>query len=1263
MGKKSRQKRERKATMKTEDQGALFRKLHSLREHTAYHSAATEKSYQEHLQLTRTVLRQYNRLDAALALNVSDLWPANVASPVKHIFAWAVLLDLEPGQPEAKRIESYSEFSAFVQGVYAVWPEFPTLEDFAPEADWGQVRVRLNSKFVPMFYGSCIERTPDFVESFRISFAHVPEALAQMDLAVAIQTAVINAIPDRRALHMPEPSRGHVEVPPSDFWSACQSSLLQITNEVARWRHAAGARLDSEFGTYKAPLSRDAFGDAIMQGVALPFLAVSEVDHWMPISIRSGPGNVIDHWAGKDIGAASSMAHRRLALFVMERFRNTVIGPLTLIVGGTPYTDLPVSCIIPADSQLYLISLCNQSSNEQLFRATKRLYSQLRQGLQIQFKLPDGRFLQLAKDGKGPSADELHILFVLSQSGTAFNTVLPPEKPARLMPLADFVAIFDSVEELSELDRYWKFIDEQRMSLSPFSTGAADLFATFRDTHGVLVDGAMSPNLIMLDTSWGTSWRFKELATFWALAPREFPDGSCGWRLDESTEGVVRLESRHHKALAYSTMVSNCTTQAIVPISKGMTVTDGRLVDLFAQLLVDGLHRCRMLIDDAPMFERPHLVFTCEPAPGISCDTQPPEPLDKFPNVIISALPDGSSSHKLRLQLDVRAILAGLNAAVDGAFEIRCLVETLTACHAASGLNLPVGLAGRLQAKTSEQARYHLRVVSRHVDVPDYVDPIVPSSTEYKLARKQLAVEMKDLGLTPGRYELSHAKSKIDLASGRLRGHIENRLASYDRHQLLSAFVEQHDAVLAAERVKIQRARQSLAHAVEYDRLDAVESARKEFGSAAKHYRYLLEKVVSSPVNGTALVEDNDLRKMLGLVDWYMVLTGASDVLHNGVDVGGVEIDDSFVPEVFYSSDSGDRGDQFAREFAKARLGIDIDEQDAVEGASVELLASENLRQVFLTDAGFELQNLISSLAILSQAQRHGFSEALALSYAAEAHRIAQVLADCIEDLQLAEANMIVQFLTLSGDGVRRLAGRNVVEAEVPYWEHSKRIHRYAIRPLISDGSLLRWGAESASRALNVWMSSVRDGYMPADFGWPKVDASIKQIKQEIEKRLESRAEEIFRRHTPYVVRGIDFFDKYRGEGFEDVGDFDTLAYWPDKNILIAVECKYNKPTFTMKDGRRLRDQIFGKSETDRAGQFSRLLRRRQFMSENRQRMIELLLWPTAEKYEHRDVELYVGRDVNYWMIHPPYPVPTKFVRIDALDSWIRNELSKSTDD
>lgn len=1263
MGKKSREKRERRLARREGDPDFLLREMLKFRE-LSTDKADQETRFQKHLEAIRTLLSQYERVDAAIALSVSELWPANTGSPIKHIFAWGVLLSLPNDGQSGMPITSYADFKAFSEALYAVWPEFPMLEDFSPEADWGQTRVRLGRDFVPMFYGSCIERTPDFVEAFRITYAHIPEALAHMDLAVALQAWIIKAMPDLGTSPAEESQRAHVEVPPEDFWLVCRSTLLQVGTDIANWRDNAGGGLETHFGAFKAPLTWNGFGDAAMQGVALPFLAVESGGTWVPMSVRSAPGVVVDHWANKELAGVSAHTHRRLARFVAERFRDTAMGPLMLIVGDTACEDLPISCVISADSGVYLICACDHTSNERLSTAAKNTYANMRHGTPIHFRLADGRELMLSKDGAtGLSADELRIIIVVTQAGTAFGSIAVPERPARLLPLADFITIFDSLNDLDELENYWKFVDSHRRSLSPFSTGPADLYASFKDTHGVLVEGAIFPTFIGLDPHWGTSWRFKALADFWSRAPSVFPDGSAGWWLTHGTEGVVELQSRHHKAVAYSTSVGTCTVQTLVEISEGLRIKDARMVDLFAQLLADCTYRCREQLSDIPLFRQPHVLFICDPDPSSSIgEEDTPKPIEGIARAVISAKEDAVRNGLFHLRVDAHAVLAGLNAAKDGSFEVRCLLETLERCHAACGLELPNGVGDRLRGRASEPARYHLSVGDRNVDVPDYVEPVIPSAADYKLARKHLATEIMALGLTPGRYELSDAKARIDPASTRLRLHIENRLASLDGPQLLRAFIEQHDALLVTERVKIQRARQSLAHDVDYNRLDVVEQARKDFGSTARHYRYLLEKTVSSPVTGNGEVTDDVLRELVGLVDWFMVLTGASDILHNGIDVGGVVIDDSYIPEVFYSTGSDDREAEFAREYAKSRLGLGANSEDTVEGESEDLLISEKLKSAFVADLGFDLQSLITALAVLSQAQRYGFGDELSLSYVAAPSRVAKGLADNIEGLDLAEAERIVAFLTLSEAGIRRLSGRDADEADVPYWEHSKRIHRYTIRPLVVDGADLRWGAETASRSMYIWMSSVRDGYLPADFKWPHVEPVVRQVKESIESRLEIRTEEIFRRHTPFVLRGIDFFRRFRSEGFEDVGDFDVFAYWPDANLLVTVECKYNQPPYTVKDGRRLRDRIFGKAEDDKAGQFSRILRRRQFLEKNRLRMLELLKWPQSEANPFRHMELYVSRDVYYWMVHPPYPVPTKFVRVDALDTWIKTELITSRD-
>lgn len=82
-----------------------------------------------------------------------------------------------------------------------------------------------------------------------------------------------------------------------------------------------------------------------------------------------------------------------------------------------------------------------------------------------------------------------------------------------------------------------------------------------------------------------------------------------------------------------------------------------------------------------------------------------------------------------------------------------------------------------------------------------------------------------------------------------------------------------------------------------------------------------------------------------------------------------------------------------------------------------------------------------------------------------------------------------------------------------------------------------------------------------------------------------------------------------------------------------------------------------GVSGEDRDGQYSRIRDRRKFLAKYRDRMFDLLKWPKPAQVPPRDVEVYVSRELHYWMVHPPYGVPTKFIRVDALDAWVNSGM------
>jgi hypothetical protein len=475
-----------------------------------------------------------------------------------------------------------------------------------------------------------------------------------------------------------------------------------------------------------------------------------------------------------------------------------------------------------------------------------------------------------------------------------------------------------------------------------------------------------------------------------------------------------------------------------------------------------------------------------------------------------------------------------------------------------------------------------------------------------------------------------------------------------DRDSLLVFCIEQHDALTVEYDHGVRRLRQSLSHEVSYDRSQTLADAHTKFVREARNYRYLLESCLSAPSSGSKSVTVKSVLELVASIDWLFVLYEASDVLHNGIDVAGMRIDTSFIPEVFYSSAQEKHGSQFEREMADSTLGVGLDSEDRVTSTS----SGNDMKALdgaFFRDTGFSFSHLSQTLGVLSCWQTARGEKDLFLSYRASPADIARVLLETIETLSPEEARRLIGFTTLDPAQVRRLLGKAVDESDVPVWDHNKRGSRYAIRPLIPlDDGTLAWGASAADRALRIWTMSIANGYMPADFSWQNVKEGIRTIKSGLERQLEVRASEVCARITSHVVHGMDFKDRFPKEQFDDVGDFDALAYLPQSNRWLIVECKYNQPAFCLKDARRLRERIFG-SEADR-GQFAKIERRRDFLNRNLNRLRELLGWSAPETGEGANIsEIYVSRDIYWWMRNTPYEVPTHFVRIDALETWLRS--------
>jgi hypothetical protein len=1266
MGKKSRLKRERR-------EGQADK---SSRGSAQVRPQRPNLEFQAQVDGVRRYVARFAVVDVLVSLGVSELWLPNRSSQVKHTFATLVAMSTPPAAFSAGApIDTYEDFAGFLDGIGVLLPRFPLLEDFVPEADWGQVRVAGAEDFEPIFYGGSVERIPDFIEAFRLLEGDEVQALADINLAVALQAYIIGAVDASVVGSDERVSAGHIEVPSPEFWQTCRAALLSAWAAVEPLARLTSESLRVDLGALRCPDSSARFGDAILTGTALPVMFASVAETMVPLSPRSATAVVVDLWDGRSVPRAPEMLKqvgKRLGSFLAKRFRqgDVVPGPARVIARSHRF-DHDVAAVVRSGARICVVLVLNPDQVQALGQMEKRLHRLVdesdRWGLALVDTWQIAEFRNSA-DAFARSSD-VQIIAVLARVTTQPTVLGLPETKARVMGLPDFVSLFDALEKGEELERFWAYLDDLGPRVGGF-TGLIDHFASFRDSHAVLIAGAISPDYISLDPHWNSNWRFEQLKAFWADAPGRFPDNQATWVIEPKNDGLTTLTAKGPLALVWSGNAGACTVQAMMEVDAAADDLDeqsGRLLELFVHCLADVITQRGALLAGIGPFRRQQVVIRCtadlDTLPALDDEVATVQragrPLFEAWQIVSD---DGVRKLVASTRVNLSRLHVGVNEAKDASFEAECALGVVHGLSALLGDSVDEALVERLRATGQGAPRFTIHVTQRTVDVPDFASPWAPEAEHFKRARRELAFVFKAQGVAaPARFELEPAKQVMNAARDAMRSALHAQIGRYDRGQLARMCIEQHDAATAKYRHEVTRLQLSMSHQVSYDRQTKLAEAHEKYIGMARNDQYLLECCLSLNAQGTETPTQSDFLELAALADWLAVLYGASDTLHNEIDVGGIELDDSYVPTVFFSEDRDEKERQYLADVAGAMLGIGLLEDDEVNAPGDAGGHWSDLDRAFAEDVGFSLRQLREVLQLLSQWRAAGGDDQLRFSYSASPTAILDRARESLPAIPADAVEKVVAFLTLDSQGIRRLAGKDEVELDVPVWEHFKRVHRYLIRPLVRlDQERLAWGAATAERAQSIWMGSVANGYLPADLPWRNVIRVVGRIKAEIEAQLEVRAHQICARHTGHALHGIDFRRRFPGERFDDVGDFDVLAYWPQTNLWLAVECKYNQPSHCLKDARRLRERIFGAGPDH--GQFAKIERRREFLAQHVGRLRGLLGWPESPAgREPVFREAYVCRDISWWLKHPPYAVPTAFVRVDALDGWLRGEICSLT--
>jgi hypothetical protein len=1245
----------------------------------------SEKIFDENVESIKRLYRQYSAEELAAALFVSNLWLPNIASYAKHTLFTMTLSSMKPEEfLKTSAMNDFSDFRQFWETLYQLSPNFMTLEDYVPKLDWGEIRFPFGTKKYRIFHGGDLEDAYDYLTLFEIIYRPVDgemtelagrSPLDELGRVLTLQDAIIRGISSQPTRNSLEISPGDLSIPTEVFWrDATRTYEMLDVNQIA------GRSLLREFSITlgKLPLamlSKDKVVEAVSGSQTFPSVFIEHEGRHFPILPRRMFGVLFDAWGGllKRHQDALQRADRPLELevaggfsrFIKERFsKNDALFFVSACDGDKKSHEIVFPAAIKSRDKLILFYVLPPATDgEVISRKLAEVSSKLEEAVRLLQVLPIQLILHLeSKRAEFRSGALTPMIFiVIPQTSTGPCGIrIEQELPGRVEFMDSVLAILDEIYEAEQLSDFLDYLKMMDSSFMLPMISLMDKFASFQDTHGVLIGGASEPDMVMLDPHWGSSYRFQSLVKFWSLYPeRDWFGDPRSWQVHEEGLHRIRLTPRSFFGSVLFCQIGKAHVFITCPFD-AMSFEQVRVASFLAACAEDNLYQYRDVVGTHRVFKNDHgLIVQIFPHSLVTANSDFTHLRHLDPGAQLWCSDTGygdDHSVRVRIVFNSEAVEGAFLKVQDRSMEAALLLEIVQQLDSLYPDNAnAVVIEGAIAKGKGGKPRFKFGLTEKPASFPELVNPCLPTDRDFRLAKKRVAQLAKEKGLTEGKYDLAAAKEKLGALRKAMIVEINTAVAGFDFFRSISLLLGWADALADKRERGRMMIRHSLEHEVDYSRDARYAENENKFTQMHRNYRYLIEKFIQLEPSSNDSITEEDARFLLAFIDWFLVIAGASDSIHYDISPTGLNIDHDFIVDVEYTDDMKTHQAQFASEDAQLRLGLIGNSGDKAEHPKSPTEQMTALDEAFRADYGFKFTNLVQLLIVLTYWPRHHEGVVEAASYSVTQDEIAGTSRKAITSLEAVELGLILDFLTLKPEELLRIIGDDQPCDDLPVWEHNKRSARYTIRPLIKIESKYHWGPYAVRGAGMIWSGSPSIGTLPVDIGRPSIGELLEQWKHLLDVQVELCTAEVVKRFTPHVTLSAELYRLDRtGKHPDDLGDYDVLAYGPKAHAVLNIECKNMLPVYCMKDARRLRETIFGVAGKDE-GHFRQIDKRQQYLLGHWEAIAKALRWPLSSDEPPNILSLYVTPITYWWTRFPPRKVDTTFLRVEMLSKFIQD--------
>jgi len=896
----------------------------------------------------------------------------------------------------------------------------------------------------------------------------------------------------------------------------------------------------------------------------------------------------------------------------------------------------------------------------------KELSSELHQAIQYITREPttlalhmDRQNVVFTSEHRGSLKPEI-VIVLPSVSIDVMSVAIPEELPGTVMFMHDFLGLFDELDNLTMLSDFFDFLHSNNPILMPFYS-FVDKYGAFRDMQGVLVHGARDVNLVMLDVHWGSHQRYETLKAFWQLFPAhvgKYLGHPRSWSVEMVGGKRPNLISRQYIGRILLCDIGNTLILINSPLHL-VSPSTARLTDLLTEAIEDSLTLNTQVLLEHPFFQSRYILqITVFPSELILNNGEFQYLRDLMPSDEGWRLDSGPLAIRtrgIRIVIDESVIAEAFLKSIDRTLESGLLSAIVIEIDKFISSPKISAILTQIKSFAENEPRYKMHQFEKMASFPEYVSPSKPEESHRKAAGKLVAQTALDVGILPGEYESDDAKEHLNNLRKALVARINNLVNQYSYHETIQLLIEKIDALSDDHFRSRKSIEASLVHEVEFDRAQSRANREIEFLSSYRAYQYLIEKFVQLTPDGTQLMQVPQFQALLALVERLLQVYQASDIIHYGAYPVTLNVDEDFIISVIYKADIDDMQQLYHQDMAKIELGLSGNNSDNVDTTSLLPEFIERLDRAFNTSLGFQFTTMLSVLKGLSLwADVASSTHEESTFYSATFDELVQVLENEIKDTNQAELNRVFDFLVLSPDHMLVIYEQQSLCDDLPVWEHYKRPGRYSIRPVIRIEDKYYWGAYSTRRAMMVWMSAIQSGKLPFDIQANKIKAIFEEEKTKIERAIVTRTSEILADFTSNVQIEVELHKRDRaGNHPTDLGDYDVLAYIPERNILLNVECKDILPAYCMKDDSRIRRKFFGDRGIEDRGFLGKVEKRAAYLRENGQSVLKILDGNVTGGEAFQVISMFVSRRSYWWTRFPPIDTDVQFVSLNTLRDFI----------